>query len=122
MAIYLFVTSLKSLASMKLYRDLDIAQNSAWHLSHLIRAALCPPGTGFDAAVEVDETYLGGKRNNMSNAVRKELTGRGPLGKTAVVGAKDRPTKHVAAKAVQATEKATLQGFVKDHADRQATV
>ncbi len=29
MAIYLFVTSLKSVSSMKLHRDLDIAQNSA---------------------------------------------------------------------------------------------
>ena len=72
--------------------------------------------------MEVDETYLGGKRRNMPNAVRKQLTGRGPVGKTAVVGAKDRATKHVAAKAVPATDKATLQGFVKDHADRQAGV
>ena len=35
----------------------------------------------------------------MSNTKRKELadTGRGPVGKTAVIGAKDRATKHVAA-------------------------
>ena len=39
MAIYLFMTSLKSVASMKLRCDLNIAQNSAWHLSHRIRAA-----------------------------------------------------------------------------------
>ena len=104
---------------MKLHRDLDIAQNSAWHLSHRIRAALCQEGAGFAGPVEVDETYLGGKRRNMPNAVRKQLTGRGPAGKTAVVGAKDRATKHVAAKAVPATDKATLQGFVKEHADRQ---
>jgi transposase-like protein len=122
MAIYLFTTSLKSVSSMKLHRDLDIAQNSAWHLSHRIRAALCSAGTGFAGPVEVDETYLGGKRKNMPNAVRKQLTGRGPVGKTAVVGAKDRATKQVVAKAVPATDKHTLQGFVKDHADRQATV
>ena len=41
MAIYLCMTSLKSVSSMKLHRDLNIAQNSAWHLSHRIRAALC---------------------------------------------------------------------------------
>ena len=106
-AIYLFMTSLKSVSSMKLHRDLDIAQNSAWHLSHRIRAALCQEGTGFAGPVEVDETYLGGKRRNMPNAVRKQLTGRGPVGKTAVVGAKDRATKQVAAKAVRATDKAS---------------
>ena len=44
------------------------------------------------------------------------------MGKTAVVGAKDRETNQLAAKAVHSTDKETLQGFVKDHADRQATV
>ena len=121
-AICLFITSLKSVSSMKLHRDLNIAQNSAWHLSHRILAALCQQGTGFAGPVEVDETYLGGKRRNMPNAARKQLTGRGPVGKTAVVGAKDRATKQIAAKAVRATDKATLQGFVQDHADRQARV
>ena len=122
MAIYLLMTSLQSVSSMKLHRDLHIAQNSAWHLSHRIRAALFQGGPGFAGPVEVDATYIGGKRKNMPNSVRKDLTGRGPVGKTAVVGAKDRATNQVAAKAVHSTDKVTLQGFVKDHADRQATV
>ena len=96
---------------MKLHRDLDIAQNSAWHLSHRIRAAFCQQGRVFAGPVGVDETDLGGKRRNMPNAVRKQLTGRGPVGKTALVGAKDRATQQVATKAVRATDKATLQGF-----------
>lgn len=37
----------------------------------------------------VDETYVGGKRRNMHNSQRKELEGRGTVGKVAVVGAKD---------------------------------
>ena len=40
----------------------------------------------------------------------------------AVVGAKDRETKQVAAKVVTSTDKDTLQGFVKDHAAADATV
>ena len=44
------------------------------------------------------------------------------MGKTAVVGAKDRATKQVVAKVVRATDSATLQGFVQEHADRQARV
>ena len=81
-------------------------------------------GTLFSGPVEVDETYVGGRRANMSNARRKELadTGRGPVGKTAVVGAKDRVTKQVSAKVVNSTDKETLQGFVKDHAAPGATV
>ena len=60
----------------------------------------------------------------MSNAKRKALagTGRGPVGKTAVVGIKDRATKKVAAKVVRSTDARTLQGFVIDHADESATV
>ena len=67
---------------------------------------------------------MGGKRKNMSNAKRKELadTGRGPVGKTAVVGAKDRETNRVSATVIQSTDADTLQGFVKDHADSEATV
>ena len=49
-------------------------------------------GTPFAGPVEVDEAYMGGKRRNMSNKQRKSLTGRGPVGKTAVAGIKDRPT------------------------------
>ena len=100
-AIYLLTTSLKGQSSMKLHRDLDITQKTAWFLAHRIRNSFAAPGNGgFAGPVGVDETYMGGRRKNMSNARRKELagTGRGAVGKTAVVGAKDRATKHVRAK------------------------
>ena len=60
----------------------------------------------------------------MSNTTRKALaaTGRGPVGKTAGVGVKDRATKHVAATVVTATDAATLQGFVGKHTAPGATV
>ena len=44
------------------------------------------------------------------------------MGKTAVVGVRDRATKQVAAKVVERTNAATLQGFVIDHANPGATV
>ena len=46
----------------------------------------------FAGPIEVDETYIGGKRKNMSNAKRKEPEGhgRGTVGKVAVLGGKDR--------------------------------
>ena len=120
-AVYLVTTSLKGVSSMKLHRDLGITQKSAWHMAHRIRRALKSGGL-FEGPMEVDETYVGGKRRNMSNSKRKQLTGRGPVGKTAVVGAKDRETKQVAAQVVTSTDKETLQGFVKDHATKDATV
>jgi len=117
-AIYLCMTSLKGVSSMKLHRDLKITQKSAWHLAMRIREAL-DDGTAvlpFAGPVEVDETYFGGKRKNMSKAKRKALkeagAGRGTVGKTAVIGAKDRETNRVTAKVVQSTDAPTLQGFV----------
>ena len=107
---------------MKLHRELGISQKSAWFMLHRLRKA-AETGVGpFAGPVEVDETYMGGKRKNMSTKRRKKLTGRGPVGKTAVVGAKDRATKQVSAKAVTSTDKETLQRFVSDVADENARV
>ena len=38
-AIYLVTTNLKGVSSMKLHRDLEIAQKNAWHMLHRIRKA-----------------------------------------------------------------------------------
>ena len=123
-ATYLLSTSLKSVSSMKLHRDLEVNQRSAWFLAHRLRVALAREGGLFSGPVEVDETYMGGRRKNMSNSRRKALadTGRGAVGKTAVVGAKDRATKRVSARVVHGTDKRTLQGFVAEHAALDATV
>ncbi len=98
-AIYLDLTSLKGVSSMKLHRDLGIRQATAWHMLQRIREAFAyeGPDVVFRGPAEVDETYFGGKRKNMPNAKRKELAniGRGPFGKTAVVGIKDRETKRL---------------------------
>ena len=123
-AMFLVTTNLKSVSSMKLHRDLEITQQSAWFLAQRLRKALSEDGNLFRGQVEVDETYFGGKRKNMPNSKRKELTGRGSVGvgKTAVVGAKDRSTNQVAANVVASTDAEILQGFVKDNADPDATV
>ena len=130
-AIYLCLTSLNSVSSMKLHRDLKISQKAAWFMLHRIREAWMPKGgdgdgTAFEGPVEADETYMGGKRKNMSNAERRELAeeggGRGAAGKTAVVGVKDRATNQVRAKVVESTDKATVHSFLAEHTDTEATV
>ena len=126
-AIFLLTTSLKGVSSMKLHRDLGITQKSAWHLAHRLREAWTEAEvTTFGGPIEADETYMGGKRKNMSNAKRKELAeqgaGRGAVGKTAVVGVKDRPTKKVCAKVTETLDAPTLQGFVMAHAAPDAMV
>ena len=107
---------------MKLHRDLGVTQKTAWHLAHRLRKAFESESGLFAGPVEVDETYMGGKRKNMPKSKREELTGRGAVGKTAVVGAKDRTTNQVRARAVESTNKATIHGFVADHTALDATV
>ena len=52
---------------MKLHRDLEISQRSAWFLAHWSRLALTERVGPFSGPVEADETSVGGKRRNISN-------------------------------------------------------
>ncbi len=122
LALFLYSSNLKGVSSMKLHRDLDVTQKTAWHLAHRIRETWNDKAAPFAGPVEVDETYIGGKRKNMSRAKRKNLTGRGAAGKAAVVGAKDRATNHVTARTAKGTDTATLQGFVRETAKPGASV
>ncbi|MDE0308743.1 MAG: IS1595 family transposase [Acidiferrobacterales bacterium] len=126
-AIYLLTTSLKSVSSMKLHRDLNITQKTAWFLAYRIREAFSDKDeTLFSGPVEADEAYFGGKRHNMSNTKRKELketsAGRGSISKTPVVSVKDRATNEIRAQVVDSTDAETLQGFVLSNTSIEATV
>ena len=117
-AIYVVVTSLKSVSSMRLHRDLGITQKSAWHLLHRIRAAyeagdLDEFADGkLKGPVEVDESFFGGKRRRGAPA-----TQQGTVGKAIVAGAKERETGRVRAGVIDNVRKGTLQRFVGQHVE-----
>ena len=120
-AIYLCLTSLKSVSSMKLHRDINVSQKTAWFMLHRIRDAWSnDPNNPFSGPVEVDETYVGGIDRNRHKKDRKSITGGG--GKTAVVGVKDRATNQVRAQVVPEVHRLSLRTFVRENVKSGATL
>ena len=117
-AIYLHLSSLKGVSSMKLHRDLGITQKSAWFMLHRIRYAYETAPDLMAGPVEIDETFIGGLEGN-KHADRK-LHEDWRAGKVVVAGIKDRETKQVRAAVVAARDADTLQGFVEDHVEPDA--
>ena len=121
-AIYLHLTSLKGVSSMKLHRDIGVPQKTAWFMLQRIRQAWSHDDLhAFAGPLEVDETYMGGKERNKHKG-KKLKAGRGTVGKAAIVGAKDRKTNKIKAMVVKAADAKTLQGFVFATALAGATV
>ena len=120
-AVYLVTTSLKGVSSMKLHRDLKVTQRTAWHMLQRIRGFYTEVNDLYDGENEVDESYFGGKETN-KHASKKLNAGRGTVGKTAVVGMKNRDTNQVQAQVVEKTDKETLQLFVTENTTPDAVV
>jgi transposase-like protein len=106
-AMYLLVTARKGISSILLAKEIGITQKSAWFVLHRLREAC---GSDIDkllGIIEIDETYIGGLEEN-KHASKKRNAGRGPVGKTAVLGMRERGGR-VVAKPVARSDKGTIQ-------------
>ncbi|MDE0129607.1 MAG: IS1595 family transposase [Gammaproteobacteria bacterium] len=111
-AIYSLMTARKGVSAMQLSKELSVQYKTAWYMLHRIREACGRGDFKLAGVVEVDETYVGGKRDNMRHARRKQFKGRGTVGKAAVVGVRERGGDLIAMP-TDRVDSQTLVGFVK---------
>lgn len=123
-AIHLVTTSFKGVSSTRLRRDPGAIHKTAWFMLHRTRGAWASTaGEPMLGPVHADETHVGGKSKNMHTSRRRAMIAeRGPVGKSAAVGVKDRTTNRVSARPVADTTAAALVGMVAEAAAPGATV
>ena len=120
MAMYLINTNLKGVSSMKLARDLDVTQKTAWFLAHRIRKAWEDQQEAkFVTDVEVDETYVGGKYSNMHFSKKPRMSGAGVQDKTPVVAIKERGSRKVKANVTERVSSILLQRMVQENVEER---
>jgi transposase-like protein len=122
-ALHTMCSSQKGVSANQLSRTLDITYKSAWFMCHRVREAmLLEPlagmlGRGPDAIVELDETYVGGKKKNNRHRRRTHRAGQ----KTAVMTLIDREGDVKTVK-VGNVRKGTLQAIAKPIVEQSANI
>jgi hypothetical protein len=88
---YLLVTARKGISSLQLGKEIGVTQKSAWFMLQRLREA-CGDDSDIDKLrgdIEIDECFVGGKEGNKHES-KKLRAGRGSVGKTAVLGMRER--------------------------------
>jgi transposase len=123
-AMYLMTSTRCGISAKQLERELGVTYKAAWRIAKEIRQVLMVQTEGQlgkAEGVEVDETYIGGKGENMHKAKRARLGGRGTAGKIPVWGAVERNGKVIAV-TVPNVDGVTLLPYVRRHVIPASTV
>ena len=118
--LYTVLTDRNGISAMELSKKLSCQYRTAWHMLHRIRAGCKRGDFTLKRVVEVDETYVGGLEKNKHESKRLHA-GRGPVGKTAVVGMKERGG-NVIAQPVDKVDAKTLIGLIESRVEPGSVV
>ena len=115
-AMYLFTTTRHGVPAKELQRQLGVAYRTAWRMGHKLREYMGdvdgdPP---LDGHVEVDETYVGGRRAGGKR-------GRGAPGKTVVFGMLER-AGDVMTRVVPNVRRATLEPHIVENVEAGSAI
>ncbi len=125
-AVWMVANCKNGISSCEMARALGVTQKTAWFMDHRIRLAMeTKTFRKLDGVVESDETYIGGKAENMHAAKReKVIKGRGGVGKVIIHGLLERgnveDASKVMATVVPNTEQVTLIGEILRKVDADA--
>ena len=117
---YLVVTARKGVSSMQLAKEIGITQKSAWFVLQRLREACAGKMDKLSGIVEVDECFVGGKEANKHES-KKLRAGRGPVGKAAVLGLRERGGRTIAMP-IENTDRETLHNAIYDNVELGSTV
>jgi transposase-like protein len=118
LAFYLLCASKKGMSAHQLHRMLGVTYKTAWFMFHRIREAMSDPGFSakLSGIVEVDETYVGGKRKG-----RVGRPGKGDPQKVPVVALVERGGR-VRSSHVTTVGARELKGAIRENVDRKARI
>lgn len=116
-AMYLFTATRHGVSAKELQRQFGCSYKTAWRMGHEIRKymAALDGDDLLSGEVEVDETFVGGKRPGKRGH-------RAGLEKTVVMGMLDRTSGEVIANVVPDTKSGTLIDNVRQHVAKGSTV
>lgn len=128
-AVWMIANAKNGISSYEIHRALGVTQKTAWFMLHRIRMAM-QSGTfeKLSGEIEADETYIGGKAENMHKWERLQsgVQGRGTVGKAIVFGVLQRNTKdqasQVKVRVVKNIKRKTLQPEIRNSVEAGSSI